>query len=89
MLSSVKRVWVDGDGVWHEQDVDLEDMFIDPAAYLAAMKADLPMIEHLTDPEFIAAMSDKDLLAAYQRTDGESAEAGALLSEIERRNLDI
>lgn len=47
------------------------------------------MIEYPTDPAFIAAMSDKDLLAAYQRTDGERAEAVVLLAEIERRNLDI
>lgn len=47
------------------------------------------MIEYPTDPESIAAMSDKDLLAAYQCTDGESAEAVALLTEIERRNLDL
>jgi hypothetical protein len=38
-----------------------------------------------------ADMTDQDLLAAYQRTNGEpgSAEADALLAEIERRNLDI
>ncbi len=36
-----------------------------------------------------AAMSDADLLTAYQRTDGESAEADALLAEIEQRGLDI
>jgi hypothetical protein len=40
----------------------------------------------MTDP---AALTDKDLLAAFQRTDGESAEAEALLAEIELRNLDI
>ncbi len=40
----------------------------------------------MTDP---ATLTDKDLLAAFQRTDGESAEAEALLAEIERRNLDI
>ena len=34
-------------------------------------------------------LSDKDLLAAFQRTDGESAEAGKLLAEIERRGLDF
>jgi hypothetical protein len=34
---------------------------------------------------------DADLLAAYQRTNGEptNAEANALLAEIERRNLDL
>lgn len=47
------------------------------------------MIEYVTDPEFIAAMSDGDLLAAYQRTDGQGAEADALVVEIERRALDI
>ena len=47
------------------------------------------MIEWNTAPEFIAAMSDADLLAAFQRTDGESTEALALLAEIERRNLDL
>jgi hypothetical protein len=36
-------------------------------------------------------MTDLDLLAAYQRTNGEpgNAEADALLAEIERRDLDI
>jgi hypothetical protein len=36
-------------------------------------------------------LSDRDLLAAYQRTNGEpgNAEADALLAEIERRNLDL
>lgn len=49
------------------------------------------MIQHPTDPEFIAALSAADLLAAYQRTTGEpdDAEAEALLTEIERRGLDI
>lgn len=49
------------------------------------------MIQHPTDPEFIATLSDADLLAAYQRTTGEpeDAEAEALLSEIQRRELDI
>ena len=52
---------------------------------------DAGMIQYPTDPEFIAALSDADLLAAYQRTNGEpgDAEADALLSEIERRGLDI
>lgn len=47
------------------------------------------MIEYVTDEEFLRVMSDRDLLAAYQRTDGESAEACRLLGEIERRGLDI
>ena len=36
-------------------------------------------------------LSDADLVAAYQRTDGEpgNAEADALAAEIERRGLDI
>jgi hypothetical protein len=36
-------------------------------------------------------LSDADLLAAYQRTNGEpgNAEADALLAEIERRGLDV
>ena len=43
------------------------------------------------DPETAAAMSDKDLQAAYQRTDGEvgNPEADALAAEIERRELDL
>jgi hypothetical protein len=38
-----------------------------------------------------ADMTDEQLLAAYQRTDGVpgNAKADALLSELERRNLDI
>jgi hypothetical protein len=42
-------------------------------------------------PEEIASLSDRDLVAAYQRTTGEpgDAEADALLAEIERRNLDL
>jgi hypothetical protein len=38
-----------------------------------------------------ADMTDSELLAAYQRTNGEpgNVEADALLAEIERRNLDI
>lgn len=47
------------------------------------------MIEYVTDEEFVRAMSDRDLLAAYQRTDGESKEADVLCAEIERRGLDI
>lgn len=36
-------------------------------------------------------MTDRELLAAYQRTNGEPGEpeADALLAEIERRNLDL
>jgi hypothetical protein len=36
-------------------------------------------------------LSDADLVAQYQRTNGEpgNAEADALLAEIERRNLDL
>ncbi|WP_269450413.1 hypothetical protein [Sphingomonas sp. CCH5-D11] len=42
-------------------------------------------------PEEIASLSDRDLVAAYQRTTGEpgDAEADALLAEIARRNLDL
>ena len=47
------------------------------------------MIEYVTDAEFIRQYTDKDLLAAFQRTDGESAEAEALLIKIERRGLDL
>jgi hypothetical protein len=38
-----------------------------------------------------ADMTDRALLAAYQRTNGEpgNAEADAMLAEIERRDLDI
>lgn len=38
-----------------------------------------------------ADMTDQDLLAAYQRTNGEPGdpEADELLAEIERRNLDV
>jgi hypothetical protein len=38
-----------------------------------------------------ADMNDADLIAAYQRTDGEpgNPEADALLAEIERRQLDL
>ncbi|CAN5471641.1 hypothetical protein BH10PSE14_BH10PSE14_27550 [soil metagenome] len=38
-----------------------------------------------------ADMSDQDLVAAYQRTSGEQADtqAEALVSEIERRDLDL
>jgi hypothetical protein len=39
----------------------------------------------------LARFSDRDLLAAYQRTDGApgNQEADALVAEIERRELDI
>ena len=37
----------------------------------------------------IPNMSDADLLAAYQRTDGTGDTAEALLPEIERRDLDV
>ncbi len=47
------------------------------------------MIHWLTDEATLREMSDKDLLAAFQRTDGESAEAENLLREIERRELDF
>ena len=47
------------------------------------------MIQWLTDEATLREMPDKDLLAAFQRTDGESAEAENLLREIERRNLDF
>lgn len=42
-------------------------------------------------PEEIASLSDRDLVAAYQRTSGEpgDAEADALLAEIARRELDL
>lgn len=42
-------------------------------------------------PEEIASLSDRVLVAAYQRTTGEpgDAEADALLAEIERRGLDL
>lgn len=42
-------------------------------------------------PEDIESLTDRDLLAAYQRTNGEpgDAEADALLAEIQRRELDI
>jgi hypothetical protein len=42
----------------------------------------------MTDPR---ELSDVDLVAAYQRTDGEpgNAEADAMAAEIQRRNLDL
>jgi len=44
-----------------------------------------------THHDQLRAMSDADLLEAYQRTSGEPGDvsADALLAEIERRNLDI
>jgi hypothetical protein len=47
------------------------------------------MIHWLTDEATLREMSDKDLLAAFQRTDGESDEAENLLREIKRRELDF
>ena len=43
-----------------------------------------------THDEQLKAMPDADLLAAYERTNGEpgNPEADALLAEIRRRNLD-
>jgi hypothetical protein len=46
------------------------------------------MIEPTPDDTLIL-MSDRDLVAAYERTDGAGAEARRLLAEIERRCLDI
>jgi hypothetical protein len=46
------------------------------------------MIEATTD-DTLVLVSDRDLLAAFQRTDGAGAEARRLLAEIERRCLDI
>jgi len=42
----------------------------------------------ITDP---STMTDAELIAAYQRTNGEpgNQEADALIAEIERRNLDL
>jgi len=44
-----------------------------------------------THDDQLRAMSDADLLAAYQRTSGEQGDVtvDSLLAEIERRNLDI
>lgn len=44
-----------------------------------------------THDDQLKAMSDEDLLAAYQRTSGEPGDgsADALIAKIERRNLDI
>ena len=47
------------------------------------------MIEWVTDEGFVSQLSDTQLLAAYQRTDGECKEADVLCAEIARRNLDI
>ena len=62
-----------------------------PVSKQAGVGYDGPMIQWVTDEEFIRAKSDADLLAAYQATTGESddAEAMALLAEIERRGLDV
>lgn len=42
-------------------------------------------------PEEISALSDRELLAAYQRTTGEpgDAEVEALVAEIQKRDLDV
>jgi len=44
-----------------------------------------------THDDQLKAMSDEDLLTAYQRTSGEPGDvsADALVAEIQRRNLDI
>lgn len=44
-----------------------------------------------THDEQVKAMTDAELCAAYQRTDGEpgNPEADALLDEIRRRDLDV
>jgi hypothetical protein len=44
-----------------------------------------------THDDQLKAMSDEDLLAAYQRTSGEPGDvsADALIAEISRRHLDI
>jgi hypothetical protein len=47
------------------------------------------MIEWLIDELVIREMTDAELLAAYERTDGASAEARRLLAGIERRGLDL
>ena len=49
------------------------------------------MIQYPTDPEFIAAMTDAELLAAYEHATGpqNDEEATRLAVEIERRGLDI
>jgi hypothetical protein len=47
------------------------------------------MIESPTDEEFIRELTDAELLAAYQRTDGEGTQAERLCAEIERRGLDV
>ncbi|MDP1026416.1 hypothetical protein Q5H91_04260 [Sphingomonas sp. KR1UV-12] len=49
------------------------------------------MIQYPTDPDLIRALSDEQLLEAYERTTGAAcdAEADALLEEIRRRELDV
>jgi hypothetical protein len=47
------------------------------------------MIEPHTDEAFIQEMTGADLLAAYQRTDGASAEVRRLLAKLQRRWLDL
>ena len=52
---------------------------------------DAVMIQYPTDPQFIAAMTDANLLAAYKRATGpqNDEEATRLSAEIEQRGLDI
>jgi hypothetical protein len=49
------------------------------------------MITYPTDPEFLAAMSDTDLIKAYQESGGEAGDprADELAAEIARRHLDL
>jgi hypothetical protein len=47
------------------------------------------MSDQPSEEPTIDAMTDCDLLTAFQRTDGTGAEATRLLEEIERRCLDI
>lgn len=48
-------------------------------------------MDRMTDGADASQLSDAELVAAYQRTDGEpgNPEADALLAEIERRGLDL
>ena len=41
------------------------------------------------DRMFAILMSDEDLVAAYNRTDGEGDDAGTLVGEMKRRGLDL
>ena len=41
------------------------------------------------DRMFAILMSDEDLVAAYNRTDGEGDDAGTLIGEMKRRGLDL